>query len=700
MVLVRRLRLEDMSIARRMLLLLGSGVGLAVMVSLLSIGALDIANSKVSASNGISRSTLAVSRGQVAVYKADGAVKNFVITSDPAAIGTIRGLLSSARQQLVTAGRQIMNRSVDRSLETAITALDRYRANVDKLVESQMSMRRVNDQSLQPVASKLGEDAERLMKDIYNAGDAKSGAYAAVAMTQFLRSQAQIREYFTENTQESLDRAQQRLAAVQVSLGDLSLVVMPEFADRVGGLQTKLAERDAAFARLVELQRARNNTLAQLMTRDGPQVERTLKQIFNILSQDQELGSQQANTSIMQVMVGAPLLLVLLVLALTLSGTIIHLTITRPIMSITGSMRTLANGDVAVQIDGLMRKDEVGDMAAAVQVFKESAIEMERLYAQQESEALALQQAKDARLAQEEAARQREIALAAKADKDRKEAMLELADTFERAVRAELNGVVDAAAGIQETARKLSLVAESSRSQADTAVKAIHNANQNVGAVASSTHLINNNLELVAGSVNRGAKAAEQAVECSKRTDAIVRALKGDAQAIGQIVDIIDQIAGKTNMLALNATIEATRAGEAGRGFAVVASEVRELARQTADATREIGARVSSVQSISSEATGAIDEIRTMVQALDEIVRQVSTSIAEQNGAVRSINDNTRSTAAATDEIVAIIDQLQCGIVSTVDAATVGRSASEQMAERADALQVEVKRFLQRVRQG
>ncbi|MBV8534115.1 MAG: HAMP domain-containing protein, partial [Alphaproteobacteria bacterium] len=257
--------------------------------------------------------------------------------------------------------------------------------------------------------------------------------------------------------------------------------------------------------------------------------------------------------------------------------------LSKPIVSITRTMEILSAGDTTVEVPGKGRRDEIGHMASAVQVFKQNMIEAERLRAEQKE------------------AEQR-------AEADKKASMAKMADRFEASVREEVKGLSSSAAEMQANAQSMSSTAEETSRQSAAVAAAAAEASTNVQTVAAATEELSSSISEISRQVAQSARIAGQAVEEAARTNAQVQGLNDAAQKIGDVVKLINDIAGQTNLLALNATIEAARAGEAGKGFAVVASEVKSLATATGRATEEIAQQVAGMQEATREAVAAIEE--------------------------------------------------------------------------------------------
>jgi methyl-accepting chemotaxis protein len=336
-------------------------------------------------------------------------------------------------------------------------------------------------------------------------------------------------------------------------------------------------------------------------------------------------------------------------------------------------MRELADGKLEGDIPGVGRGDEVGGMAATVQTFKDNAVRIRDL---EKTEA---------------AAKERAAA-------ERRGAMEEIANDFERSVNGIVRSVSSAAAGMQSTAQSMTATASDASARAATVGAASQKASGNVGTVAAAAEELSSSVNEISRQVTRSTEVASKAVNDAERTNATVQALSSGAEKIGEVVKLIHSIAAQTNLLALNATIEAARAGESGRGFAVVASEVKALANQTAKATEEISAQVAAMQTSTSDAVAAIAGITRTIAEMSEITVGISTSIEQQGEATREIARNIQSVAAGSSEINAHIGGVTSAAEATGSAASNVLSNARELDNQSGALRRAVDGFLAKVR--
>ncbi len=347
--------------------------------------------------------------------------------------------------------------------------------------------------------------------------------------------------------------------------------------------------------------------------------------------------------------------------------------ITRPIRSTTNVMTKLAEGDLEVDIEGTERTDEIGAMARAVSIFKDNAVEAERLRGDRE--------------AQEQRAQQ-----------SQKAAMQKLADDFEATIMNVVEKVSGAAQQMQSSAKKMGESAVTASKEANVVASTSVQMSSNVQAVAASSEELTSAIHEIARQVAEASSVSAAAVEEGHRVSAQIASLSSASQKIGEVVGLITDIAGQTNLLALNATIEAARAGEAGKGFAVVASEVKNLANQTALATEETAGQITAIQDATNKAVQAIASISATIGRVSEISSAIAAAVEEQGAATQEISTNVQQAASGTDEVNQSIVQVSGLTSDTGKAAEEVMYAAENLSREGDELRSEVQRFLAHVR--
>ncbi len=354
-------------------------------------------------------------------------------------------------------------------------------------------------------------------------------------------------------------------------------------------------------------------------------------------------------------------------------GVVFGWSITRPIGRMTAAMGQLAEGDHSLEVPGLERGDEIGGMAAAVQVFKDNAVKVVAMEAEQE-----------------EARKQ--------AEEDKRDLMYKMADDFEANVGDVIRLVAAASTEMLTAAESLSATAEETSQQSTAVAAASEEASTNVQTVSSAAEELSSSVEEIGLQVSESIRITAEAVKEAETTNEQIQGLAGTADKIGEVVGIITEIAEKTNLLALNATIEAARAGDAGKGFAVVAEEVKILANQTAKATDEIGQQITAIQIKTNDSVSSIQGIGDVIGRVNEITAAIAAAVQQQGAATQEIARNVEQAASGTQEVSSNITDVTRAAANTGVAAGEIHTAAGALARQSETLQGEVQKFLASVR--
>jgi len=528
----------------------------------------------------------------------------------------------------------------------------------------------------------LSNDVSRMQIDSYD--QARTAAEEAGAtlenavgtMMAALEMVADVRSLSLQQTiaarstgdQDSQARVQAAIATLESDLGALTLEASEKTTqDALTAAGQEIDAYKSAFGSMVAAL-AQQSQAAAAMSKAAEDVDATVAQSVSAFDAARDSDGNTARIVIAGATAGAALLAILVALILGRG-------ITVPIRSMTGAMNRLAADDTEVEVPGRDRKDEIADMAKAVQVFKENAERMRAM----EAERL-------------EADR--------RAAEDKQRAMAELADSFEQSVGsvvASLSGFVN---DVRSRAEIMTEASEQAQQQATGVASSSEEASANVQAVSAAAEELAASVTEIGSQVARAAEMARRASDEAKRGDTRVQALADTATRIGDVLTLIQDIAEQTNLLALNATIEAARAGEAGKGFAVVASEVKNLASQTAKATEDIRTQIEDIQQSSRDAVSAIQSIGEAVTELDAMNGAVAAAVEQQSATTNEIARNTQEAAAGSSQVSVAIVEVSSASERTGEGASAVLAMCSELAGAADTLNHEVRDFLSRIRAG
>ncbi|MBN9672965.1 HAMP domain-containing methyl-accepting chemotaxis protein [Roseibium aggregatum] len=649
-----------------------------ILILLLVIGATGVFNLNSGNDNfkryrSIALQTNQAGRVQANLLEARLAVKDFIINASGEAVASVKerasrtlelneellGMTSSAEKQAVA--------------EEAAGSLKRYIEAFDQVTELQSKRNELVLNTLDTTGPEIERKLTEIMRSAYEDNDADAAFRAGTVQRNLLLMRLYATKFLVTNEAAAYDRVLKEAAEMsenhQAMLDGLQNRNRRQLAQEVATLQKTYVD---AFREVNGTINARNAIISGTLDAIGPKVASEMENLKLAIKQEQDiLGPKTSASMDFAVKAGLVVSFVSLVIGL-LAAWFIGMGISRPIKAITTAMKDLANGDKTIEIPGQDHKDEIGDMAEAVHVFKENMIKAEELSANE--------------------------AQAAKLREERARRIEEITQTFDASVSELLGTVAGAATEMESTASSMSEIANDTNERATTVASAAEQASANVQTVASATEELTSSIQEIARQVDQSSKIAGNAVGQAERTDKQVQGLAMAAQKIGDVVSLISAIAEQTNLLALNATIEAARAGEAGKGFAVVASEVKELASQTAKATEEIGLQIENIQTETDEAVGAIQEITKTIEEINEIAAGIASAVEEQTSATGEIARNVEQAAVGTQEVSGNILQVTRAASETGTAATQVTSVAGELSTRSEQLKAQVEQFLSEVR--
>jgi methyl-accepting chemotaxis protein len=415
---------------------------------------------------------------------------------------------------------------------------------------------------------------------------------------------------------------------------------------------------------------------ASALARSVPDFDKTLEILDRLIAmQTRQAGAESAHidrTYRSSLITSLVLWAVGLVIGLG-AGAFVVFGISGPLRGLTSAMQSIAGGRLDANIPSIGRANEIGDMARTLVVFRDGLAEAERLRTEQS--------AKDRAVGERMAQERREIA-----------------DRFMATMGALARGFVKSSGDVAGAASDLSATAEETSRQAGSVAAAANDAAANVQTVAASSEELAASVHEITGRVGQSTEVAQAAAEEAANTEANIRLLSQAAEKIGDVVELIKDIAGQTNLLALNATIEAARAGEAGKGFAVVASEVKQLAAQTAKATDEIALKIGEIQSATAETVGSISRIVRTIGSIREVTSSIAGAVTQQGAAAQEISENTHRAAQGAAQVTDNIAGVGRAAETTGTAANRLMNLSADLSSQADELTRQVESFVATLR--
>ncbi|WP_247887377.1 methyl-accepting chemotaxis protein [Azospirillum sp. SYSU D00513] len=602
------------------------------------------------------------------------AVRRFLASGSGEDVASFDADWSEAARQLAAMKAKVTLPENLALIEEIIRLKAEYEAGFRAVVEKTAK----RDALSESILTKLGLEIRTLLTEIRKAeADASNVgalAHSGEASETFMLARYVAARFLAERKPADAERVGREIAATRKAL---DVMVGEHLADgqgeRLSRASSMLTSYDAGFKELAALTAEIEESINGPMARTIKAVREKSARIRENAVRMQAGVAEEATADAAEAKSMAVLLSALAASLGVALAWLIGRSIAVPVTSMTAAMRRLAGGDTAAEIPAVGRRDEIGEMAEAVQVFRDSMIRTRAM----EEETKAAE---------------------ARAEAQRKAELNQLAANFEYSVQGIVETVAASATQMQGAATALSSTAAQASSQATAVAAASEQSSANVQTVAAATEELAASILEIGRQVSAQTRISGEAVQEAERTQSSMQGLVEAAHQIGEVVGLINSIAGQTNLLALNATIEAARAGEAGKGFAVVASEVKSLANQTAKATEEIQTKVKEIQGATGGVQGAIANIGRTIGELNEIATAIAAAIEEQNAATGEISGNVAQAARGTEEVNLNITGVTQAATETGSAATQVLGTANSLAEEAERLKAEVTNFIATVR--
>jgi methyl-accepting chemotaxis protein len=603
-----------------------------------------------------------------------GHVREYVFSNDEATAATAVKEGEALRQLIADGLAKVTHRERHGMLEDAAKQADLYATNFEHVRAMNVEQEKLTTDVLNVAGPQTTDGLSAIMAGGVKTSNGDLQRLASEGRRLSLTAQLNVNKRLGQHDEAAAKAAEQQFADLKQILAQLDVLTKDsDLNGTVKSIATLLDQYQTAFKRAASLDADQlllvNGTMRQAgeaLTGDTVKANESNLADQAVAESEAKSVTGSGETSVM--VLGLAGLVVGAILAW-----LIGRGISGPVVRMCVAMRALAGGDKTVEIPGVGRKDEIGQMADTVAVFKSNMIEADRLRDETEQHK-------------------------ASAEAERKTGMLRLADGFEAGIKGVVNSVASQATEMQSSAAAMTHTAEQATQQATAVAASVEEASANVQTVASAAEELSASVLEIGRQVEQSSKVAGQAVTEAEKTNATVEGLNKTAQRIGEVVQLIETIASQTNLLALNATIEAARAGDAGKGFAVVASEVKSLASQTAKATEEIRAQIGDIQGATGQTVEAIRSISATIRQMSEIATSIASAVEEQGAATREIATNVHQAAQGTSDIATNIEGVSRAATDTGAAAAQVLSAAGELSKQSETLRRDVDDFLATVR--
>ncbi|WP_319496981.1 HAMP domain-containing methyl-accepting chemotaxis protein [uncultured Cohaesibacter sp.] len=582
---------------------------------------------------------------------------------------SLLGMMETAHTEIHHAERVVLLKQIDQNLGN-------YKQGFERLVQLMTLRNKLVYETLSSIGNDINQRVDKVDQLLASSGNIALSQYAGKIRETMLLARLSLMKFVDDNRAETIAAAFKYLEDLNVADNKLrSGMISNELVGELAGLSQRVDDYKREIETLHNTIDERNTLREETLDQRSSEILAAAEKIASTVSADTSelehlVTTNFGNTNTLLLIASAVAVAIGLGCALVISRGI-----TKPVVTLTWVMKDLANDKLEVDVPGKERGDELGEMASAVEVFKQNAIRTKQLEAEQ-------------------------VEHQKRTELEKREMMGKMANDFNEHIGSIIDTVSSASEELSSSAKSMSDVSEQTERQVAEASAASAQTSGNVQTVATATEEMTSTIGEISVQVQQASHSAREAVSKVDATNQMMDLLASNSNKIGEVVEMISQIAEQTNLLALNATIESARAGEAGKGFAVVAGEVKALAGQTAKATDEIAQQINEIQAATEKASVSMQDVSQVIQRLDEFTAAIASAMEQQNAATGEISNSIHQAAQGTEIVDNSIASVSRASQEAATASSHVMKAASELAKQSDFLKTEVQRFIEHVRES